>query len=76
MKRMKRDKALRAYTQGYKAGQRGHDMQSCPHFEAEARGAWFRGWREGRENYLFGFNKAVFSRMAPSYHYLNFMQTT
>ncbi len=55
MKRIKRDRQAHAYTQGYKAGLRGHDMESCPFFELEARGAWFRGWREGRVNLIYGY---------------------
>lgn len=64
MKRIKRDKALRAYTQGYKSGLHGHEMESCPVFDPEARGAWLRGWREGRVNLIYGY-----TRMAPMENY-------
>jgi ribosome modulation factor len=55
MKKIKRNRVVHAYTQGYKAGLKGHEMESCPYWELEARGAWFRGWSQGRENYLYGY---------------------
>jgi len=56
MKRRKRDKLERAYSLGFKAGIRGHEMESCPfNGSSEARGEWFGGWREGRSNYLWGY---------------------
>lgn len=55
-KRKKRDKSERAYSLGFKAGVRGHEMESCPYNEvAEERGYWFGGWREGRSNFLSGY---------------------
>lgn len=55
MKRKKRDKVERAYTQGFKAGIRGHEMESNPFNQPDPRGAWYGGWREGRSNYIAGF---------------------
>jgi len=55
MKRKKRDKSERAFTQGFKAGIRGHEMESCPFTQTEVRGSWYGGWREGRSNYLSGY---------------------
>lgn len=70
MKTMKRDKATHAYLQGYKSGLKGHEMESCPYFEKEARGAWFFGWRQGRENYLYGF-----VRNAPPENFRHFIES-
>lgn len=50
----KRDKLERAYAQGYKAGVHGHGEESCRHFEDTTRGAWYGGWREGRDQMFMG----------------------
>lgn len=58
MKTKKREKTDRAFTQGFKAGVRGHEMESCPytaHELTELRGLWCGGWREGRSNYISGY---------------------
>lgn len=48
-KRKKVDRVVRAFEQGYKAGQRGHGTEHCPFITVVAkRGSWFEGWREGR----------------------------
>ncbi len=54
MKRKKRNRIDRAFAHGFKAGIRGHEMESCPYGERAERGSWFSGWRIGRENYLSG----------------------
>ena len=56
MKRQKRNKVQRAFSQGYVAGVRGHPDDACPYTSVrEARGSWFGGWREGRTQYLAGY---------------------
>lgn len=56
MKTKKRDKVDRAFLQGFKAGVRGHDMESCPFVDAfDARGSWFAGWRDGRSSFIAGY---------------------
>lgn len=55
MKSKKRDKSGRAFSQGFKSGVRGHEMESCPFQNGEVRGAWFGGWRDGRSSFLSGY---------------------
>ena len=53
--RKKRNKLERAFSQGFKSGIRGRNMEACPYSGlANERGYWFGGWREGRSNYLSG----------------------
>lgn len=51
MQRKKRDKFKRAQARGYLAGVRMHAADICPHQEANLRGYWMAGWREGREHH-------------------------
>jgi ribosome modulation factor len=54
MKSRKRDKVDRVFSQGFRAGLHGHEMEDCPYNSANLRGFWFGGWREGRDNYITG----------------------
>lgn len=54
MKSKKRNKVDRAFTQGFKAGVRGHEMEACPFETGELRGLWYGGWREGRSTHISG----------------------
>lgn len=50
MKRMKRDRAQRAWQNGYLAGVKGRSSDMCPHEATAARAEWMTGWREGHED--------------------------
>jgi len=54
MKRKKRDKLERAFSNGRLAGIRGHSIDLCPYTQPETRGPWLGGWREGRSMYISG----------------------
>ncbi|MBQ0754329.1 MAG: ribosome modulation factor [Gammaproteobacteria bacterium] len=55
MKRQKRDRDVRAYSRGYKAGLDGKSRDLCP-FEdnLDMRSHWLGGWREGRTDQSHG----------------------
>lgn len=55
MKRQKRDRDVRAYSRGYKAGVDGKSQDVCP-FEdnLDMRSNWMSGWREGRTDQCYG----------------------
>lgn len=55
MKRQKRDRDVRAYSRGYKAGLDGKSRDLCP-FEdnLHQRSHWMSGWREGRTDQNYG----------------------
>jgi len=55
MHTQKRNKDEHAFKLGFNSGIRGHSMEFCSYTIAEARGAWFGGWREGRSQYLAGY---------------------
>lgn len=54
MKRHKRDRVERAHAKGYIAGARGRSQRACPHQQADTRGGWLAGWRDGRECFQSG----------------------
>ncbi|WP_440874600.1 ribosome modulation factor [Thalassotalea sp. PLHSN55] len=46
MKRQKRDRLGRAYSNGYQAGLGGRAKDNCPYQNVDARSEWLGGWRE------------------------------
>lgn len=65
MRRMsKKDLLARAFTHGCMAGANGHEMESCPFEDGEKRGAWFNGWRQGREIYIWIFKNHTMRTLA------------
>ncbi|MFC3031373.1 ribosome modulation factor [Pseudoalteromonas fenneropenaei] len=50
MKRQKRDRLERAFSQGYKAGLQGRSKELCPYQQIEARSEWLGGWREALDS--------------------------
>ncbi|WMN60055.1 ribosome modulation factor [Pseudoalteromonas xiamenensis] len=46
MKRQKRDRLERAFSQGFKAGLQGRSKELCPYQQIEPRSEWLGGWRE------------------------------
>lgn len=53
MKSKKRDKTDRVFSQGFKAGFRGHELDDCPYM-GDLRGLWCGGWRDGRAKHISG----------------------
>lgn len=52
----KRNKSDRAHKKGYLAAIRGRSIDQCPYTgNADLRGNWLGGWREGRPEYLQGY---------------------
>lgn len=52
--RKKRDRIERAYQRGLRAGMHGIPQVACPFCEANQRGSWLAGWREGIEHHVHG----------------------
>lgn len=53
--RIKQRSEERAYMRGFRAGVNGRADSLCPYkTNADARGLWYGGYREGREQYLLG----------------------
>lgn len=50
MKRQKRDRLVRAHSQGYKAGISGRSKELCPYQKLDARSYWLGGWRKAIED--------------------------
>ncbi|WP_448245646.1 ribosome modulation factor [Thalassotalea agariperforans] len=46
MKRQKRDRLNRAFSNGYQAGVSGKGKDNCPYQNIDARSEWLGGWRE------------------------------
>ncbi len=46
MKRQKRDKLARAYSNGYQAGLCGKTKQHCPYQSLAEKSHWLGGWRK------------------------------
>lgn len=46
MKRQKRDRLDRAFSNGYQAGVSGRTREHCPYQNNNARSEWLGGWRE------------------------------
>lgn len=55
MRRVKRDREVRAYKHGYNQGLKGHDKEACPYFTSDKRGQWIGGWRLGHAEYVAGY---------------------
>ncbi len=55
MRRQKRDKADRAFSQGYQIGIQRKSKDLCPYHTEDSRSAWLSGWRSGREDRWDGF---------------------
>lgn len=47
MKRKKRDKLERAFSNGFQAGVTGRTQDICPYTGIYARSSWLGGWRKG-----------------------------
>ena len=51
----KKDRAVRAYNHGFRAGLVGKSMQQCPYESVlDLRGIWMGGWRQGRDRRNWG----------------------
>lgn len=59
MKRHKRDRSERAYSNGFQSGIKGHSQDFCPYEEAIPREVWLTGWREGWELHKKGNSSYV-----------------
>lgn len=46
MRRQKRDRLDRAYSNGYQAGVAGKAKENCPYQNTPAKSEWLGGWRE------------------------------
>lgn len=46
MRRQKRDRLDRAYSNGYQAGVSGKNRENCPYQNTSAKSEWLGGWRE------------------------------
>ncbi|XQW84360.1 ribosome modulation factor [Thalassotalea piscium] len=46
MRRQKRDRLDRAYSNGYQAGLCGRNKENCPYQNINAKSEWLGGWRE------------------------------
>lgn len=57
MKRQKRDRLGRAYSNGYQAGVTGRSKEICPYESADARSEWLGGWREAMTDRNMGLFK-------------------
>ncbi|NRD74044.1 ribosome modulation factor [Shewanella sp. VB17] len=58
MKRQKRDRLDRAFSNGFQAGVGGRSKENCPYSTLEPKSQWLGGWREGVDGRLSGaFNK-------------------
>lgn len=57
MKRQKRDKLSRAFSNGYQAGLSGRARENCPYQNSDARSEWMGGWREAMTDRSAGLFK-------------------
>ena len=57
MKRQKRDRLDRAYSNGYQAGIAGRHKDNCPYQNANAKSEWLGGWREAMTDRNAGLYK-------------------
>jgi len=55
MRRQKRERSSRVFTQGFRAGLKGHSMTDCPYGSEDIRATWFSGWRDGRKSLISGY---------------------
>lgn len=55
MRRQKRERSSRVFTQGFRAGLKGHDMMDCPYASDDLRITWLSGWRDGRKSLIAGY---------------------
>ncbi|WDD99874.1 MULTISPECIES: ribosome modulation factor [Thalassomonas] len=46
MRRQKRDRLGRAFSNGYQAGLLGRNKENCPYQNTNAKSEWLGGWRE------------------------------
>lgn len=46
MRRQKRDKLGRAFSNGYQAGLLGRNKENCPYQNNNTKSEWLGGWRE------------------------------
>ena len=46
MRRQKRDRLGRAFSNGYQAGLSGRTKDNCPYQNTDAKSEWLGGWRE------------------------------
>ncbi|GLX82455.1 ribosome modulation factor [Thalassotalea eurytherma] len=49
MKRQKRDRLDRAFSNGYQAGVSGRGRDNCPYQNLDAKSEWLGGWREAMD---------------------------
>ncbi len=54
MKRQKRDRLGRAFSNGYQAGISGRSKENCPYQKIEAKSEWLGGWREAVSDRTMG----------------------
>lgn len=54
MKRQKRDKLDRAFSQGFRAGVGGRAKENCPYENVDSKSQWLGGWRQGVDGRLNG----------------------
>lgn len=59
MRRQKRDRSQRAYSNGFQSGIKGHSKDFCPYEEASHREQWLSGWREGWGLHKKGSSSAI-----------------
>ncbi|GHF80007.1 ribosome modulation factor [Thalassotalea marina] len=57
MRRQKRDRLDRAYSNGYQAGIAGRHKDNCPYQNANAKSEWLGGWREAMTDRNAGLYK-------------------
>ncbi|QOL26972.1 ribosome modulation factor [Thalassotalea sp. LPB0316] len=54
MKRQKRDRLDRAFSNGYQAGISGRSRDNCPYQNTDAKSEWLGGWREAIQDRHMG----------------------
>ncbi|GLX84477.1 ribosome modulation factor [Thalassotalea loyana] len=57
MKRQKRDRLDRAFSNGYQAGVSGRSRDNCPYQNTDAKSEWLGGWREAMHDKNMGLFK-------------------
>lgn len=57
MKRQKRDRLDRAYSNGYQAGISGRSRDVCPYQSTDVKSEWLGGWREAMNDRNMGLFK-------------------
>ena len=57
MRRQKRDRLGRAFSNGYQAGLFGRTKDNCPYQNTDARSEWLGGWREAISDRNMGLFK-------------------